>query len=371
LTNAEIKSANPLALVLHSGGTTGKVKGVCLSNSAVNTSAQQMMDANPMICAEDRFLSVMPIFHGNGLVIGIHAMLMLGARCVLIPRFTPETYAKDLLKNKCNYMSGVPVLFEKLIETDIMKNADLSFLKGVFSGADFLSVELEKKINNFLISHNSKVMVRQGYGMTEGVVATTLNPPDCQKPGSIGVPLPGVDVKIVKPNTFQELPTGEIGEIVFTSDTNMMCYYNEPEETANTMQVHKDGKTWIHSGDLGLKDEEGFFYFKGRIKRMIVKNGYNIFPNELESTIESFEMVDRCCIIDYPISEGACIIKAYIVLNPSYQPSENLKLKILDLCKDEIAKYALPKEIEFINEIPKTLVGKVDYNALREMLKQK
>jgi len=148
------------ALILHSGGTTGKVKGVMLSNRSVNASSRQMLTANPMIDSADRMLSVMPIFHGNGLVVGIHSMLTVGARCILIPRFTPKSYAKDLLKHRCNYMSGVPVLFENLMLTDEMKNADLSFLKGVFSGADSLSVELERKINAFLKAHNAKVSVR-------------------------------------------------------------------------------------------------------------------------------------------------------------------------------------------------------------------
>ncbi len=361
---SELKTKNEIALILHSGGTTGKVKGVCLSNTAVNASAEQMLKANPMIDNSDRFLSVMPIFHGNGLVIGVHSMLMLGARCVLIPRFTPETYAKDLIKNKCNYMSGVPALFERLMGVEIMKKADLSFLKGAFSGADYLSVELERKINVFLKEHNAKVPVRQGYGMTEGVVATTLNPVDKQKEGSIGVALPGVEVKIVKPGTEEEVKTNEVGEIVFSSITNMSYYYNDPEETDISMKKHKDGKYWIHSGDLGSVDEDGFFFFKGRIKRMIVTNGYNVFPNELENIIESFEMVDRSCVLALPYSDGTDRIQTFITLKKGFAPSEELKAEIKSLCAKNIAKYALPKKITFIDKMPTTKVGKVDFNAL-------
>ena len=357
-------SDEDIALILHSGGTTGKVKGVCLSNRNVNTSAQQMIEGNPMIQSTDRFLSVMPIFHGNGLVIGVHAMLMIGARCVLIPRFTPESYAKDLLKSRCNYMSGVPALFERLMEVEVMQNADLSFLKGVFSGADYLSVELEGRINQFLQQHHAPVRVRQGYGMTEGVVATTLNPMDRQKPGSVGLPLPGVAVKIVKPNTEEEVPAGEIGEIVFSSETNMVCYFRDEEETALVKRCHADGKTWIHSGDLGTVDDEGFVYFKGRIKRMIVTNGYNVFPNELENIIEGFPMVDRCCVLGVPHSEGSQKIKAFILLKKGTAPSDETREEILALCRKNIAKYALPKAIQFVEEIPKTKVGKVDYQAL-------
>lgn len=360
LTNREDK----LALMLYSGGTTGKVKAVCLSNRQIIESAKQMLDANPMICDTDRFLSVMPIFHGNGLVIGIHCMLMVGARCVLIPRFTPQSYAKDLLKNKCNYMSGVPALYERLLDIDIMKKADLSFLKGAFCGADYLSVDLEKRINEFFIKHNANIIIRQGYGMTEGVVATTLNPFDKSKAGSIGKPLKGVDVKIVKPDSEIELPNGEIGEIIFSSVTNMMGYLNDEKETNNALRLHGDGKYWIHSGDLGSKDDDDYFFFKGRIKRMIVTNGYNVFPNELENIIESFEMVERCCVVGVPHVSGTDKIKAFIVLKNGYEKNDDVKQQILSLCRGYIAKYALPKYIEFIDSMPKTKVGKIDYNAL-------
>ena len=354
-----------MAIILQSGGTTGKVKGVCLSNKNVNACAVQMKAANPMIASTDRMLSVMPIFHGNGLVIGVHAMLITGARCILIPRFSPATYAKELLKHKCNYMSGVPTLFEKLMDVDCMKKADLSFLKGIFSGADYLSVELERKLDDFFMKHNAKVRIRQGYGMTEGVVATSLNPVENYKEGSIGLPLPDTLMKIVEAGTDKELPVGEVGEIVFSSITNMMGYYNDKEETDNTLKLHSDGRYWIHSGDLGSRDEDGFYYFKGRIKRMIVTNGYNVFPMELENIIEGHKMVDRCCVIGIPDPERIEKVKAFIVLKQGVEQSEETKEELKAYFKMNIARYAMPREIEFVNELPKTKIGKVDYNKLR------
>lgn len=352
------------ALILHSGGTTGRIKGVVLSNLNVNASSAQMIAANPMFDYTDRMLTVMPIFHGNGLVIGVHSMLITGAECVLIPRFTPETYAKDLLKHRCNYMSGVPTLFERLMEVDCMKRADLSFLKGVFSGADYLSVELEGRINDFLEAHNSPVRVRQGYGMTEGVVASSLNPLTGGRAGSIGIALPDTKMKIVKPGTDEELPRGQVGEIVFTSVTNMMGYWKDKEETDRTMRLHGDGLRWIHSGDLGTEDEDGFFYFKGRIKRMIVTNGYNVFPLELENIIEGCPLVDRCCVLGIPDKERVELVKAYIVLESHVDRSEETKESIKDYCKTRIARYAMPRKIEFLDQLPKTKIGKVDYNQL-------
>ncbi len=352
------------ALILHSGGTTGKIKGVCLSNLNVNAAGMQLKAANPMMGSEDKMLTVMPIFHGNGLVIGVHAMMISGAKCVLIPRFTPESYAKDLLKHKCNFMSGVPALYEKMIKLDIMQKADLSFLKGVFSGADSLTVDTERRINRFLKDHNSPVTVRQGYGMTEGVVACSEYPITGGKEGSIGIPLPDTEMKIVKPGTDNELPPGEVGEIVFTSAANMMGYYNDEEETANTLRLHSDGQYWIHSGDLGTMDEDGVFFFKGRIKRMIVSNGYNIFPLELENVIKCCPLVENCCVLGIPDKERGELVKLFVVLKKEITPSDEVRKEIMKFCKKGIARYALPRKIDFLDTLPTTKIGKIDYNRL-------
>ncbi len=359
---------NKVAVILHSGGTTGKIKGVCLSNKNINACTTQMLSSNPFICGDDKMLSVMPIFHGNGLVIGVHTMFTVGARCVLIPRFTPKTYVHDLLKHKCNYMSGVPALFERMIMEPELQKADLSFLKGVFSGADSLSVPTEQKINAFLASHNASVRVRQGYGMTEGVVATTLNPFTKQKEGSVGIALPDVLVKIVEPNGEKELPCGEVGEIVMSSLTTMLGYYKDEEETNHILRTHADGKTYIHSGDLGYMDEEGYIYFKGRIKRMIVTNGYNVFPLELENVITKCDVVEGCCVVGIPNEQRGEIVKAFVILKQGVSKDDTTKQKIKDFCSTAIAKYAMPKEIEFIDEFPKTKVGKVDFKALMHYL---
>lgn len=353
------------ALILFSGGTTGKTKAVSISNLSINASATQMIATTSTFTDGVSFLTVMPIFHGNGLIIGVHAVMMAGAKSILIPRFTPESYVKDMLKYKASFISGAPTLFERMLDVEDLKSADLSFIKGMFSGADALSAELEHKINAFLADHGCKIHVRQGYGMTEGVVASCLVPEGDFKEGSIGKPLNDVVMKIVEPGTDNELPIGEVGEIVFSSVTNMIEYINEPEETAMTMRKHSDGLTYIHSGDLGCVDEEGFFYFKGRIKRMIVTNGYNVFPLEMEEIIEQNEMVKRCCIVGVPDPKRIEKVKAFIVLNPGYDKSDETKDKLNEYFAKNIARYAKPREIEFIDELPKTKIGKVDYNALK------
>ena len=351
------------AVILHSGGTTGKIKGVCHSNFAVNAAVLQM-NATGNYLPKEKMLTIMPIFHGNGLVIGVHLVLYFGGCCVLIPRFSPQSYVSDLLKNRCNHTSGVPTLFEKIIEVPEMKKADLSFLRGVYCGADALTAELQNKINRFLREHNSPVMIRQGYGMTEGIVATTLNPVSEQREGSIGLPLPDVTLKIVAPGTDVELPCGEVGEIVFSSVTNMLYYYDDEEETNLTLKLHSDGRKYIHSGDLGYVDKDGFVFFKGRLKRMIVTNGYNVYPLELENIIQKHTFVQKCCVVGLPDKERIEKVAVFTVLAPGVIPDEKTRLLLNDYFKENIAKYAIPRMTVFVDSFPTTKVGKIDYNKL-------
>ncbi|MBO5728109.1 MAG: AMP-binding protein, partial [Oscillospiraceae bacterium] len=207
------------AVILYSGGTTGTTKGIVLTNKNFNALGQQVVAANPMFRPGDKMLAAMPIFHGFGLGVCIHTMLINGGRCILVPRFTPKSYAKDLVKHRCNFIAGVPTLYEALLRLPDMKGKDLSCLKGVFSGGDSLSVELKKKLDKFLYDHKAVIQVREGYGTTETVTACCLTPPHMYKEGSIGLPFPDTYIKIVTPDTEEELPYGEEGEILLAGPT--------------------------------------------------------------------------------------------------------------------------------------------------------
>ena len=365
------KDKDDVAAILYSGGTTGVTKGIALTNYNFNALGEQIVATNPMFRPGDKMLAVMPIFHGFGLGVSIHSMLSQGGRCVLIPRFTPKSFAKDLIKHKCNFIAGVPTLYQAFIKLDVLDNADLSFLKGVFSGGDSLSIELKKKLDKFLYDHKSTVQVREGYGTTETVTACCLTPVNYFKEGSIGIPFPDTYIKIVKPGTDEELPYGEEGEILLSGPTRMKEYINHPEETAQTLRKHKDGMTWVYTGDLGYMDNEGFVYFKGRNKRMIVTSGYNVYPAQLENIIDACDKVAMSCVIGVPDELRVQKVKAFIVPAKGVTPTEGLKEEILEYCKKEIAKYAMPREIEFRDELPKTLVGKVAYRKLEEEEKAK
>ncbi len=359
------KASDP-AVILYSGGTTGTTKGIVLTNRNFNALSAQVIATNPMFRPGDKMLAAMPIFHGFGLGVCIHTMLTQGGRCILVPRFTPKTYAKDLVKHRCNFVAGVPTLYEALLRLDDMDGADLSCLKGVFSGGDSLSVELKKKFDKFLYDHKATIQVREGYGTTETVTACCLTPTHIYKEGSIGLPFPDTYIKIVEPGTEKELPYGTEGEILLAGPTVMKEYMDKPEETAQTLRRHADGQTWVYTGDLGLMDEQGFVFFKGRAKRMIVTSGYNVYPAQLENILDAHPMVQMSCVIGVPDSLKMQKVKAFVKLVPEAAPTEATKKILLDYCREHIAKYAMPYDIAFKDEMPKTLVGKVAYRVLEE-----
>ncbi len=354
------------AVILYSGGTTGTTKGIVLTNKNFNALGQQVIAANPMFRPGDRMLAAMPLFHGFGLGVCIHTMLSQGGRCILIPRFTAKSYAKQIVKYRCNFIAGVPTLYEALLRLPSMDGADLSCLKGVFSGGDSLSIELKKKFDKFLYDHHATIQVREGYGTTETVTACCLTPPHMFKEGSIGLPFPDTYIKIVEPGTDRELPYGEEGEILLAGPTVMKEYMKHPDETAQTLRHHADGLTWVYTGDLGSMDEHGFIYFKGRAKRMIISSGYNVYPGQIENILDAHEFVQMSCVIGVPDAYKMQKVKAFVKLSPDVAPNDKTKQALMDYCRKNIAKYAMPYDIEFRDDMPKTLVGKVAYRVLEE-----
>ena len=358
---------NDCGAILYSGGTTGTNKGIMLSNLNFNALGLQTIAASGFgSVAGMKMLSIMPVFHGFGLGIGIHTALIGGATCILIPQFSVKVYADTLLKQKPNIIPGVPTLFEALLRAEKLEGADLSFLKGIFSGGDSLSPELKKKVDAFLKEHNCAQQIREGYGTTECVTASCLTPKDYARSGSIGVPFPDVFYKIVTPGTTEECEPNIEGEICVSGPTVMLGYMDQPEETANTLKSHGDGRIWLHTGDLGRMDEDGFVYFRQRLKRMIITSGYNVYPSQLENVIDGHEKVLLSCVIGIKDEYRGQKIKAFVVPMPGVEPTEELKQELLDYCTHHIAKYAMPREIEFRTELPKTLVGKVAYRVLEE-----
>lgn len=359
-------SGKNAAVILYSGGTTGKPKGIVLSNLNFNAVAIQGKAMCDCIEPGDKVLSIMPIFHGFGLGICIHTVICAGATAVILPQFDVNTFDKLLKKYKPNIIAGVPTLYEALLRNPKIDEMDLSFLKCAISGGDSLSINLKKKVDKFLQEHNAKCQIREGYGLTECVTGSCLTPKETYKEGSIGIPYPDTYYKIVIPNTHTKLNYGETGEICLSGPTVMLGYLNEPKETDHTLQLHEDGLVWLHTGDLGSMDEEGFIYFKQRLKRMIISSGYNIYPQIIENVIDSHPDVLYSTVIGIPDDYKGQKVKAFIVLKNGINPTDEVQNSIKEHCSKNIAKYAMPKEFEYRDSLPKTLVGKVAFRELMD-----
>ena len=364
LTN-EFPKKDDTAVILFSGGTTGTSKGIQLTNLNMNALAAQVASNAGFSMEGLRMFSVMPLFHGFGLGVGIHTALMASGTCIIIPQFTIQTYARDVKKYKPNVIVGVPTLYEALLRSEGF-DFDLSFLRGMFCGGDSLSVELKKKVDKFLKDHNATIQVREGYGTTECVTASCLTPYDTYREGSIGIPFSDTYYAIVNPQNDTEVPYGEEGEICICGPTVMKGYLNNAEETASTLRVHADGNVWLHTGDLGVMDEDGFVYYKQRMKRLIIVSGINVYPSQVENAIDAHPDVLLSCAVGVPDPYKMHVVKAFVVLRQGVEPSDKLKEEIIENCKKNISRYGVPKEIEFRTELPKTLVGKVAYRVLEE-----
>ena len=363
----EFPKQEETAVILFSGGTTGTSKGIELTNLNMNALGTQVAAGAGFSMEGLRMFSVMPLFHGFGLGVGVHTALINGGTCIIIPQFTIDTYARDVKKYKPTVIVGVPTLFEALLRADGF-DFDLSFLDGVFCGGDSLSVELKKKVDKFLADHNSRVQIREGFGTTECVTASCITPvqPELYREGSIGIPVIDMFYQICDPNTDEEVPYGQEGEICICGPTVMKGYLDNKAETASTLRTHDDGNVWLHTGDLGTMDEDGFIYYKQRMKRLIIVSGVNVYPSQVENAIDAHPDVLLSCAIGVPDPYKMHKVKAFVVLRQGVEPSDKIKEEILEYCKKNISRYGLPKEIEFRTELPKTLVGKVAYRKLEE-----
>lgn len=358
------------AVIMYSGGTTGAPKAVLLSN--LNINAESLCDGTMIrqVVPGATVLSILPLFHCFGLGVCIHTPLCKGMGCILIPAFSHKQFADIIKKNEPNFIVGVPTLFESLINTKL-KHDDLESVTAVICGGDALNQTLRDKVNKFLKDHGSDAKIRVGYGLTEGSGAVCLSPENAFADGIIGVPFPDTDFKIIKNDTFKELPAGEEGEICLSGPLVMMGYLNDDVENAQVLRVHDDGKIWLHTGDLGYVGEGGMIYFAQRLKRMIISSGYNIYPTHLESIINSHESVLTSTVIGIDHPHKGQVPKAFIVLKPGYKASKKVEREIRELLERNIPIYALPAAYEFRDKLPQTKVGKVAFRELEKEEKAK
>ncbi|MBQ9019467.1 MAG: AMP-binding protein [Bacilli bacterium] len=355
-----------IAAILYSGGTTGTPKGVKLTNLNLNASAMQNFEHVACLREKDKVLAIMPIFHGFGLSVCIHCVQYFGGTSILLPQFNAKSFDKVVKKYQPNVLVGVPTLFEAITNNKGFRHMKLSYLTCVISGGDSLSIELKKKFDEWLKKHHSPTTIREGYGLTECCAASCFTPLNYYRPGSIGIPYPDTYYKIVEEGSEKEVPYGTDGEIVITGPTVMAGYINNRKETKQTLKKHRDGRIWLHTGDSGMMDKDGFVYFKGRLKRMIITSGYCVYPGMIENVIDSHPSVKMSCVIGIPHPYKVTVAKAFIVLKNNNKENQEVLASIKKLVEKNLARFSWPYEYEFRNELPKTLVGKVAYNVLMQ-----
>lgn len=354
------------AVILHSGGTTGVPKNIVLTNGNINALAVQAKIVFPKIGVGDSMLAILPLFHCFGLCVCVHAPLCLGACDILVPQFDAARFDKLFTKYHPTMVAGVPTLFEALVTNKHMEKMDLSYVKYIIVGGDSLTVAKNEMINKFLKSHDCQSDIIQGYGMTEtsgpvvaGVMGTTI-------PGAIGIPLPNNEIKILSVDTKEEVPAREVGEICIAGPTVMPGYLDNEKETNDILEKDKEGKIWVHTGDLGYVTEDGILYYIQRLKRMLIVSGYNVYPSHIEDVIINHPLVLNCGVIGVPHPYKVQVPKAFIVLNEGVKINNKVKNEIKEYCKKNLAAYMIPKEFVYRESLPKTMIGKVNYRELEK-----
>ncbi|MCL1906551.1 MAG: acyl--CoA ligase [Propionibacteriaceae bacterium] len=350
-------------VILFSGGTTDLPKGIELTSVNFNTLGVSMHHISG-ITVHDSVLAILPAFHGFGLGLCIHTALCVGAHFILVPEFSADNYINNLIKHQPSFIAGVPTLFQSLLGNPKFKKAPFEMLKGAYSGGDMLSPDLKRRFDEAIMAQGSRVELMEGYGLTECVTGCALSPRGAYRDESMGIPIPGMTIKVADSTTGEELPYGSEGEICVTGPTLMKGYLKDPEATASTLRVHSDGLTWLHTGDIGTMDSDGFIYFMGRMKRLIKVSGVSVYPLQVEQVLEGHPLVNRACVIGLPDEYQMSSLKAFVLLADGGVGTPEIEAELIEYCKKNLIKWAIPRAIDFRSELPTTRVGKIAYTEL-------
>lgn len=347
--------ANSIALLQYTGGTTGISKGVMLSHANLTANVEQCRAVLAGISGEHHtFLGLLPYFHVFGLTVSMLFPCVMGATVIPFPRYVPKDVLDGIQKYKPTIFPGAPSVYISLMQQKSLPQYDLSCIKYCISGSSPMPVEQMRQFEEIT---GSKLL--EGFGLTEASPVTHLNPlMGVSKNGSIGLPFPDTEARIVDMEVGSvPLPTGKIGELILRGPQVMMGYWNRPDETASTLR-----NGWLYTGDIATMDEEGYFYIVDRKKDMIIVAGYNVYPREIDEVLYEHPKVQEAVTVGVPHKTRGEIIKVYIVTKVGEELS---KSEILSHCREKLANYKVPKQVEFRDELPKTIVGKVLRRALR------
>lgn len=368
------RDIHSVALISHTGGTTGEPKGVMCSDYNINAVIWQVGAALPHK-RQEKNLVVLPPFINYSLVNSMLEPLALGIQVIMLPEFKADQLDKIIKQYHPNHISSIPPYWEAILKNPNIRKMDLSCLKYIYYGGEGMNPELEKEVSDLLVAGGAQLPLCKGFGETELMSSATLSFGDNNVVGSVGIPLVKVECKIVKEGTQEEVRCGQEGEICFAGPTLMISYYKNQEETDEIIRVHKDGKRWIHTGDIGHMSEDGILFITGRIKRILITRGEDgnstkMFPDRIEKVVLRHPATELCCVIGIPDKYRINYPRAYIVLKNGIEQSEQITQEIIAICKNNLPAYLVPEEIEYRSSLPRTARGKIDYRALEEQVIQ-
>lgn len=355
------------AVIVYTSGTTGVPKGVVLSNDNLNAVAEQYSYTTFDFRMGDSFMDMLSPFLGFGISIGIHLPLALGMKTTLWIDIEPDKVVQAFERIKPRHFVSGPVIVNQMLESNIK---DMKFLSTFAGGGESLSIEQEKKVNSYLHNKGYNGNYVTGYGMTECCATVCTGMQGFYKEGTLGIPLPKVNMKIIDPENGQERKYGEEGEICFCAPNIMVGYFKNPKETDNIIKVHADGKKWIHTGDLGSVNQDGFLRFQGRIKKIYLTKGsdnsvYKLFPMQIENVLSRHSAVDKCAVVGRLNGEKGYLVIAYVTLK-SKDIGDNVEKELRQLCRQELKENSWPFEYHFVEKLPTTGAGKIDFRTLEK-----
>lgn len=359
---------NMVAALVHTGGTTGVPKTVKLSNENFNAMAIQYKSLNANYNKGDTFLNGIVPFVAYGIVVTIHMPMCLGMTNIIAPILSPKEFTEFMIKYKPNHTITVPTYVEHFVHDRKADSMNWKCLKNLGIGGDYFPEQSEIYVNEFLKNHGSSSIAEKGYGMTENSSTAGVCLVGVNKTNSLGIPLPLNTYGIFERGTDKELKYGEEGEICITGPTEMLGYLDNEEEDSKVIKIHSDGKKWIHSEDVGIIDEDGFLFFKGRYKRLIPHGGFKLYPSYIEGVIMKHPDIDNCCVISIPDKVYGASPEAHVVIKKdSMSELKKLKEELIKLCQDKLPSYSQPEDFIFEEDLPLTSVGKVDYKKVEKM----
>lgn len=349
-----LPDASELATLQYTGGTTGRSKGVNLRHGAVATNVLQREALLPTHAGDERLLCVMPLFHVYAVSMCLHNMALARGTLVLLPRYTPEAVFDLLARERITIFAGSPTLFTGLLNHAAFTRAAFASLRLSYSGSAALPEELLRRWEDA-----TGTPVLEGYGQTEAGPVISFNPVHgIRKPGSVGLPLPLTEVQVVDADDpMRVLGVGEKGEIRIRGPQVMSGYRNLPEVTAETL---RDG--WLHTGDIGELDADGYLFIRDRKKEMAKVSGYNVFPREIEEVLYLHPAVAEAAAVGVPDAYRGEVVRAFIALAPGRTASAD---ELVEHCRGRLAPYKIPAQVVLVDALPKTVVGKIDKTRLR------